>query len=115
MLTQLFVVTLIFRLYFVSCFYIHRTDGIEELLNMKYPFVNNVYSTFSEFDIFISLYSSVLEFAIVLKTISKTKYHKTHIRYYSAYDSRYDITAFWLSSTQFVGDHVARIGKDLYV
>ena len=50
---------------------------------------------FQIFETSISRPTSVLVFAIIFDTTSKTKRHKTHLRYHSAYDSRYDKTEFF--------------------
>jgi len=49
---------------------------------------------FQTFETFISRLTSVLTFAIIFDTMSKNNLHKTHFRYHSAYDSRYDKTEF---------------------
>ena len=51
-----------------------------------------IYVCFQTFQTSISRLTPVLAFAIIFDTISKNKPHKTHLRYYSTYDSRYDKT-----------------------
>jgi hypothetical protein len=57
-------------------------------------FFNNVYSTFSNFETYISLLHSVFDLVTIFDTTSINQCHKTHLRYYSPYDSWYDKTAF---------------------
>ena len=54
----------------------------------------NLLVHFQTFQTFISRLTSVLAFAIIFVTISKNETHKTHLRYHSAYDSRYDKIEF---------------------
>jgi hypothetical protein len=49
---------------------------------------------FEAFQTFISRLTSVLPFTIIFDTIPNNKPQKTHLRYHSAYDSRYDKTEF---------------------
>ena len=56
--------------------------------------LTNLTGHFQTFETLISRLTSVLAFAVIFDTISKTKRHKTHLHYYSAYDSRYDKTEF---------------------
>ena len=50
----------------------------------------NLTEHFKTFHTFISRLTSVLAFAIIFDTISRNIRHKTHLRYYFAYDSWYD-------------------------
>jgi hypothetical protein len=57
-------------------------------------FSTNLIVHFQTFEIFISRLTSALAFAIIFESISKNKRHKTQLRYYSAYDCRYEKTEF---------------------
>jgi hypothetical protein len=54
----------------------------------------NLIVYFQVFETSISRLTSVLPFTIIFDTIPKNKPHKTHLRYHSAYDSRYNKTEF---------------------
>jgi hypothetical protein len=49
---------------------------------------------FQTYETSISLLTSVLVFPIIFDTISQNKRHKTHLRYYRTYGSRYGETEF---------------------
>ena len=57
--------------------------------------LTNLIVHFQTFETFISRLTSVFVFAIIFDALSKNKLHKTHLRCYSAYNSRYDITEFF--------------------
>jgi hypothetical protein len=56
--------------------------------------LTNLIVYFQTFETSISRLTSVLVFAIIFEEKKKNKPHKTHLRYHSAYDSRYDKTEF---------------------